>query len=475
MGTSFIPPRSIVIIGGGFAGSVTALKLLDHATEPLAITIVERRSELGRGIAYSTTDPVHLVNGPARIFSLYPDDPEHLVRWLQDHGTENGWVPPEDVADSSPPRWLFGTYVQAELQRAINGAGKHSTLRHVRASATAIRTAPDGVTISISTGALIFADEAILALGAFQGEAPDAEAAIADHPGFVRNPWDPQALDRLLKAENLLLIGSSLSMVDVVASMEARKYRGRYHVVSRRGQVVDGRRDAEPWHDFLSEQPLPVTAKSLLSLVKSQRRLIDRAGEDWQALPVAVRPYILALWQGANDSERLRFNRHLRPFWDVTAHRSAPPAHHNVVNARNDGRLTSDAGRIQTLEPEGRGVAALIRWRSTGRIERLYFDGVINCRGHQQHDWRKIPDQFVQELLASGEVKPHGTGLGIDATPDGAVINANGQVHGNLHAIGHPLRGVAWESSSITEQLVQAIALAERLLSKVPARRAAAS
>lgn len=475
MGTSFVPPRWIVIIGGGFAGTVTALKLLDHATEPLAITIIERSSELGRGVAYSTTEPVHLVNGPARIFSLYPDDPEHLVRWLENHGAENGWAPPDDVADSSPPRWLFGTYVQAELQRAISRAGQYSTLRHIQASATAIRTVSNGVQISISTGAVIFADEAILALGAFQGEPTDAEAAITDHQAFVGNPWNPQALDRLVNSDNLLLIGSSLSMVDVVASMEARGYRGRYHVLSRRGQLVDGRRDAEPWRDFLSEQPLPVTAKSLLSLVKNQRRAIAAAGQDWQALPVAIRPHIPALWQGASNSERLRFNRHLRPFWDVTAHRSAPPAHGSLVNAKRDGRLTSAAGRIQAFEPEGGGIAALIRWRSTGKTERVHFDGVVNCRGHQQHDWRKISDPFIRHLLASGEVRTHGTGFGIDATPDGAVINANGRVHSNLHAIGHPLRGVAWESSSITEQLAQAIALAGRLSSSSAMKRAAAS
>ena len=41
----------IAIIGGGFAGAVTALKLARAAPRPLAITIVESRPELGRGIA----------------------------------------------------------------------------------------------------------------------------------------------------------------------------------------------------------------------------------------------------------------------------------------------------------------------------------------------------------------------------------------------------------------------------------------
>jgi hypothetical protein len=45
-----------------------------------------------------------------------------------------------------------------------------------------------------------------------------------------------------------------------------------------------------------------------------------------------------------------------------------------------------------------------------------------------------------------------------------ALIDADGLVHDSLFAIGRPLRGVAWESSSIGEQLALAIALADRLL-----------
>ena len=96
-----------------------AIKLLDAARGPLSVTIVERRMELGRGVAYSTTEPVHLVNGTAQIFGLHPDDPQHLVRWLAANGERHGWTLPVDLTQSSPPRWLYGTYVQSELSRAI--------------------------------------------------------------------------------------------------------------------------------------------------------------------------------------------------------------------------------------------------------------------------------------------------------------------------------------------------------------------
>ena len=85
---------------------------------------------------------------------------------------------------------------------------------------------------------MLEADEAVLALGVFQpGLRPD-EAAVAGHPRFPENPWNPGALDRLVESSDILIIGASLSMVDAIASMEARGFRGRYRVISRRGQFV---------------------------------------------------------------------------------------------------------------------------------------------------------------------------------------------------------------------------------------------
>ncbi len=457
--------RSIAIIGGGFAGALTAIKLLDRTEVPLSVTILEPREELGRGVAYSTTEAVHLVNGPASTFSLHPEEPDHLVHWLAENAPRYGWTPPADIASSFPPRYLYGAYVRDELRRAVSTARSGSSFRHVRASATRLVSAPHKIEITTSEGETIEADEVILALGVFQPELAPREAAVAAHPGFAASPWDSTALDRLVDAQEILLIGSSLSMVDAVASMEARGFRGQYRVISRRGQFIEVRRNATLERDFLAQGPLPTTARSLLSVVKAERRALAAAGKDWQALPLAIRPHILPLWQKASDMERLRFARHLRAFWDVTAHRAAPDSYHAVSNAIAEGRLGYQPARLLAMRRSGRLIAATLKTRSGTEVRS--FGGVIDCRGHQLHDWRRISDPFVRNLLASGEVRPHSTGFGIDATEQGDVISEEGRVHRNISAIGHPLRGVAWESSSITEQRAQAIALADRILGKL--------
>ena len=68
-----------------------------------------------------------------------------------------------------------------------------------------------------------------------------------------------------------------------------------------------------------------------------------------------------------------------------------------------------------------------------------------------------------QNLLAHGLVQPGPLALGIAASPDGAVLDAQGHASERLFAIGPPLRGMWWESTAVTDVALQAKALAQRL------------
>ncbi|MFM7893863.1 MAG: FAD/NAD(P)-binding protein, partial [Actinomycetota bacterium] len=46
--------RHIVIVGGGAAGTLTAIHTARASHEPTQATIVERRPVLGEGVAYGT-------------------------------------------------------------------------------------------------------------------------------------------------------------------------------------------------------------------------------------------------------------------------------------------------------------------------------------------------------------------------------------------------------------------------------------
>src|ERR1700680_3164424 len=75
--------RHVVIVGGGASGVLLACHLLRSLSENIRVTLIERNPAIGRGIAYSTVDPAHLLNVRAANMSAFADDPDHFWQWLQ--------------------------------------------------------------------------------------------------------------------------------------------------------------------------------------------------------------------------------------------------------------------------------------------------------------------------------------------------------------------------------------------------------
>ena len=86
MPTSSRPARpTVAVIGAGFSGVLTALRLLDAPDGP-CVRLVERRPRFAQGAAYSTISPQHLLNVRAANMSAFPEAPSHFVDWLAGQG-----------------------------------------------------------------------------------------------------------------------------------------------------------------------------------------------------------------------------------------------------------------------------------------------------------------------------------------------------------------------------------------------------
>ena len=80
----------IGIIGGGASGAVLAACLLRRVGPDTEIVLIEKRKEIGRGLAFSTWDPNHLLNVRSGNMSAYADQPDHFYEWLRIHGPRHG-------------------------------------------------------------------------------------------------------------------------------------------------------------------------------------------------------------------------------------------------------------------------------------------------------------------------------------------------------------------------------------------------
>src|SRR5579862_1715338 len=119
---------SVAIVGGGCSGLLVAVHLLNKGFQG-RITVVEPRSHLGAGLAYSTSFIQHLLNVPAGKMSAIADQPSHFLEWLR----ANHW--PDAKPDSLAPRRLYGQYLEKVLEQTLRASGG-SYLSHIRAEVT---------------------------------------------------------------------------------------------------------------------------------------------------------------------------------------------------------------------------------------------------------------------------------------------------------------------------------------------------
>src|SRR5262245_10341107 len=88
--------------------------IVRQAQTPLEIYVIAPE-HTGRGMAYGTSHPEHLLNVRAENMGAWADDREHFHAWLQQRGSKIG---PHDFA----PRGLYGDYLEEQLRNALREA-----------------------------------------------------------------------------------------------------------------------------------------------------------------------------------------------------------------------------------------------------------------------------------------------------------------------------------------------------------------
>ena len=465
--TSAIRYADILIIGGGLSGTMLAVQLL-RLPGQRRILLVEPRAELGRGEAYSAVELGHTLNGNAARMSVDPDNPDDLTQWLTEHIAAGGWPESDQqhvpVSELFPPRGLFGVYVQQRLAEARAVGMEHgSTVEHVRAEVVDVQVSADSVQLTLSDGQQLQGAQAVLATGMFPAARTPQKTSSGLNAAAL-DPWDVAAMRQLDPQSTVLIIGSGLTMVDAVVSLEQAGHRGPIEVFSRHGLLPHVRRQPPAWVDFLAEDHGIRTPRQLLRELRRHCRAAIEQGIDWQAPLDTVRAHIGRLWSQASDVQRRQFVRHVRPWWESHHHRSPPLSAQLVERLHRDGRLRIQAASFKGLESavEG-GVGIRIRRRGEDQPCVVRGAALINSSGIE-YDWRRVARPLPQQLLARGLVQPGPLALGIAAAVDGAVLDAQGRVSARLFAMGPPLRGMWWESTAVTDVALQAKALAARLI-----------
>ena len=433
-------PVDIAIVGGGASGVLLAAQLVRKSR--LRVALIERDAHPGLGVAYSTHCLGHLLNVRASDMTALADEPDHFVQWLARDDRAFG---PTDFV----PRAIYGQYLQDLLADAVRRSD--GRLQVIGGNVVAIRHEKDGVELDIEDHAPLRARKAVLATG----HRPPSK----DSGAYFGNPWRDEAIAGLAPDASILLIGTSLTMIDVLISLLEYGHKGPIVALSRRGLV--------PHHHPPAPIPTPdADTSDLFTGSLSQRtarfRAKLRAGLSWPGLMQLLRPHNNELWHGLDLDQRRRFLRHLRPWWDIHRHRVAPHIGEQIDAARTCGQLSIISGRIEIGRTTNDKVeVTLIRRGSTEREQRS-FDRVVDCRGPRNEVDVHVP--LHAQLVKDGKLRPDPLNQGLDVAPDEALIGLDGRPSDRLFVLGPPTRGRYTEIVAIPDIRLQAADVANGLI-----------
>jgi uncharacterized NAD(P)/FAD-binding protein YdhS len=430
------------IIGGGFCGTLAAINLLkSRSNTTQEITIIERRSVIGPGLAYSGKSEAFKLNVPVSAMSPFEDQPNAFLEWLSKRR-------PETTPDEFVARYHYGDYLN-ELLSDVTLKNPHNELSTIRDEVIDLQynLEKDRFILRLKSGDSVLAHRVILAIGNLPREEELFGVRLG---GLLNNPYDLNLYNGVAKYSDVIVIGSGLTAVDCVLECESRGFKGSYTIISRHAklplpheaQIATPNGLIKEINELSSEPRL----RELVSLARRWGKLLGSS----QPIIVALRGQVQRIWMRLSREDKGRFLRHLRHFWDVHRHRI--PAQHQtkLEQLRGEGRLQVLRGAItEVIGDSPKGVKVKLKGGRdiSGAIAFL-------CAG-QEGDLERVRHPLIVGLLREGIIAPGEFKLGISGK-----VNLPQGVRERFQVIGPLRREELWEITAVRELRVAAADLA---------------
>ncbi len=344
---------AIAIIGGGFCGTAACIQFIRQGTTPLMIKWIQDGRQPGRGIAYSSSNSNHLLNVAAGRMSLLPDEPDHFCNWLLNRREYHEFHIPELPA-CFIPRVVYGHYLEDTLQQYLKDDKSTVQVECILSEALDIDFHQDHARITLRQGEPVEAGSVILATG----NEPPADPGIQNktfydrNSAYFRNPWTVDSVAHAEKLQQVLIIGTELTMVDTVCSLMENGFTGKITAVSTRGFEPLSHKRTVPYTAILEEVKPGMPLNEIYSIFKRHIRAVLASGITGEVVVDVIRPLTQEIWYNLSLQEKRRFMHHLRHLWGVARHRLPSGIHMKITGWKNEGGLRIISGRLLDMEQQ---------------------------------------------------------------------------------------------------------------------------
>lgn len=447
---------NIAVIGGGLSGTLLAYYLLKEDAFPLTVYLFEKDyQQLGRGIAYRSSNEGQLLNVPAAKMNVYGEPDGSFHRWLC-----------AKVSDVKPAamdfveRSWFGSYLKEIFEQRLAHT-KNITLRVITGEVIDIVKDEDSLRLFTEGNHEYRVSYAVLANGILPPADPfKVSTDIKLSALYQSNPWSLRYVQQLKEKDHVVLIGTGLTMLDHAVSLLRSNKNLRITALSRRGFLPLPHAGYEqysfPEYDIAPHEDINTLHRSIRIYYEKHRL----NGLEWRCLIDKIRLQVPELWQALNSESKKRFIRHLKPYWEIHRHRAPQQVLKLITEAIQDGRFSLVRGRIKQVQLVDATTLQLVVGNAQQAIA-LHANYLLNSSG-LQNNIRLTADHLLRSMMKRGYMQPDTNGLGIEVDEHGALSCAHGKR--NVFSLGALRRAAELECTAAKEIGEQAFKLSKHLL-----------
>ncbi len=412
----------LVIIGDGFAATVTAIHLLRKGIAADSLTIMGS-GFLGKGNAYGCASPYFRLNVREDLPIVFSEDPLHFARWAEANIDD-----PEAKTSAGffYRRADFGRYI-SELIAAEIGFDK---IQRIQSKACALNQAHGLWKLDTADGGVIYAEKAIIATG---NSPPTWPCPIQKEGGeqasarIIENPWTGHYLPSIGAEERIVLLGGGLTALDAIYALAAQGHRGLITVVGPRPvfpptQAQWARQKQPNWPEKLSPA-------RLLRFMRHYLPPAPATSTEWQNAWEELRPNLNSIWQKFTSHQRQIVFKRLGWAWSLYRFRASPQTIKAYEQLKANHQIQFVVGRAKQV---GSSKSAITVELNNG--QRIRAERIINCTGVGA-------DLFLHKLIADAIAIPDPLFTAIAVDTNLNVIKPNLQAWNNLWMLGPATMG----------------------------------
>lgn len=484
--------RSIAIIGSGAAG-VSLLHYLtvnlnksNELKSQISITIYEKKSSIGPGIAYQDDCISLLLNRDSKQMSVMVEKPNHFWEWYK---SKYRMVFEQE---EFLPRSLFGEYLKSVFEKCIQRALKKNIRVNIKYNEVVnVLKMDKNYIVTTSDEETEEFDQVLLCIGSTR---LNDFYNLNGKSQFIHNPYPfKEKMSFIPKKSKIAILGSSLTAIDICLALKENGHVGRLDMLSRRGELPSVRGEIAPYKlKYLTRDSLiqlllirngEITLRDIARLIKEEFNVLNlewkyifspnykdtnikrrleteirnsKMHGSWQSILLSMNEIIEEYWHFLNQKDKKLY---LDKYDSIFQSRRNPMPVTNAIKIlkfMNDGQLLIKKGITHINCQKDHTFCAQFN-----NGEYVMYDWIINATGPTKNLNKLCGSKLVESLIRNGDAVTDTYGGLKTEFSSGALIGKNGELDKGLRALGHITCGTYYYTSSMEMIAKHAKAIAE--------------